>query len=260
MKRLAVAFSGGVDSSLLLKVATDILGRNVLALTAVSETTPHHEKEDAGQFAAILRARHYFVKTHELELPEFVSNSRKRCYICKQYRFGILMKRAAELGYFDFIDGENIDDRGDYRPGHRAARELGVRSPLLEAGFSKEEIRILSKRLKLNTWNAPSSACLASRIPYNSMITARKLRQVDTAEDFIRNMGFSGQVRVRHEGRTARIELDEIDISRIGDSAIRDRVVSYLRELGFDFVALDLDGYRMGSLNRQRIVSETGTP
>ncbi len=248
--RLAIAFSGGTDSTLLLKAAKDVLDENVMALTAFSETTAAHEKADAHQLARLLKVPLICMETGELCDPEFVKNSRDRCYVCKKIRFTALLKKAAETGFDRVADGENADDAEDFRPGTRAARELGVQSPLREAGMTKAEIRILSKQMDLPTWNRPASACLASRIPYGYEITAEKLAQVDQAEAFIRSLNLTWQIRVRHEGSTARLEVDEESLGRFTESAIRRKIISFFKSLGFAFVALDLEGYSTGSLNR----------
>ena len=250
MEQVLVAFSGGVDSTLLLKAAVDVLGDQVLAVTALSATMPDHEKRDAAEFTRSMGVGHIEITSHELTLPAFVENPPDKCYICKKVRFGALVHLASEKEISWVADGENMDDDADYRPGSRAARELGVRSPLREAGLTKPEIRQLSRELGLPTWNKPAYACLASRIPYGHSITPEKLRQVDAGEAFIRGLGIAWQVRLRHEGDTARIEVEAEALAHFMDPDIRHRVGSRLRELGFKFVALDLEGYTTGSLNR----------
>lgn len=257
MERVLVAFSGGVDSTLLLKAAADVLGDRVLAVTALSATTPDHERRDAANFTRSMGVDHLEIASHELTLPAFIENPPDKCYICKKSRFGELVRLASEKAIPWVVDGANIDDDGDYRPGSRAARELGVRSPLREAGMTKAEIRQLSRLLELPTWNKPSYACLASRIPYGHSITPEKLKQVDAGEAFIRGLGISWQVRIRHEEDTARIEVETEAIARFIDKDVRQQIVSRLRALGFRFVALDLEGYTTGSLNRV-IDTETG--
>lgn len=258
MGRVLVAFSGGVDSTLLLKVCTDVLGENVLAVTAISETTAEHEREDAGRLARSMGAIHLQVESHEMELPEFVANPPDKCYICKKSRFGELVSLAREKGFSWVVDGENADDHRDFRPGSRATRELNVRSPLMEAGLTKSEIRSLSKQLGLPTWNKPSAACLASRIPYDTPITPRKLKQVDDGERFLRDLGVAGQVRVRHHGELARLEVDPRDIVKFAEEKVRGRVVQYFKSLGFLHTTLDMEGYSMGSLNRALAPEQKG--
>ncbi len=249
MGRVAIAYSGGVDSALLLRVAADVLKDAVIAITARSDTTPRGEFADAVTFARQTGVRHIVVETHEMRIPEFVQNPSDRCYVCKKYRYEALMTVANQHGVTLIADGENADDGKDYRPGSLAARELGVRSPLSEAGLTKNMVRALSKKLGLITWNKPAIACLASRIPYFSPITPEKLRQIDAAETFIRGLGSIAQVRVRHFGDTARIETDATGMDRIMAASIRELVVAFLKQLGFVHVLLDLEGYRMGSLN-----------
>lgn len=250
MKTVMVAFSGGTDSTFLLKVAKDVLKENVWAATALSETVPEHEKKDALGFAKELGVKHLCINSEELKLPEFIKNPTDKCYICKKLRFGELVKMARTKGIAWVADGENLDDGDDYRPGSRAAVELGVRSPLKEAGLTKAGIRFISKELNLSTWNKPASACLASRIPYHQPITAEKLGQVDKAEMYIRGLGLSLQVRVRHEGDTARIEVGNEDLQKFIETNTKNTIVTYFKSLGFKFIALDLEGYSTGSLNR----------
>jgi len=251
MKRVLVAFSGGVDSTLLLYVARQTLSReDVLAVTAVSAVMPRHEKEDAVALAQKLDVDHVLIESTEMSNPRFTRNPPDKCYLCKKERFKSLVDLAAERRILYVLDGENADDRMDFRPGSRAARELGVRSLLSEAGLTKAGIRSLSKRLGLPTWNKPSCACLASRIPYHRQITGSKLRQVDQGEAFIRSLKISEQVRVRHHGDIARIEILPQDLPKLLRGPVRDQVVAYFKSIGFLFVVLDLEGYATGSLNR----------
>ena len=250
MQRVLIAFSGGVDSTLLLKVAVDVLGENALAATAVSDTTSRHERRDAVHLAEQMGVHHLLVESQELEMPEFIKNPADKCYICKKHRFSAMKALADKHGCFYVLDGSNLDDQRDFRPGIRALEELGVRSPLFEAEMTKSDIRLLSQQLGLPTWNKPSFACLASRIPYHQRITPEKLHQVDVGEDFLRELDFSPQLRVRHYGDTARLEIAPDDIQKLASADFRDRIVDFFKGLGFAFVTLDLEGYTMGSLNR----------
>ncbi|MDJ0784212.1 MAG: ATP-dependent sacrificial sulfur transferase LarE [Desulfosarcinaceae bacterium] len=256
MPSVLVAFSGGVDSSLLLQAAAEVCGSGVLAVTAVSETTAENERQTAVAIAQSLQVGHLVLPTRELDNPAFTENTAEKCYICKRYRFGLLVELAAERDIRWVVDGQNQDDDADFRPGSRAAAELGVRSPLREAGLRKADIRGLARLLGLPNWNQPAQACLASRIPYGEVITAEKLRQVDAGERHLRRLQISWQARVRHEGDTARIEIDPAAMERLLDVDLRQRIVSHFKAIGFKFVALDLEGYRTGSLNRSLAVPD----
>jgi len=245
---LVVAFSGGLDSSLLLAVAHDVLGDRMLAVTAVSPIYPRRERAAAEALARALGVRFLQIETGDVARADFAANPPERCYLCKRELFGKLREIARKEKMAYVADGANADDLNDYRPGMRAARELGVVSPLVEAGLTKEDIRALSKRLGLATWDKASSACLASRIPYGEPITREKLAMIEAAEEFLEALGFR-QVRVRHHGKVARIEVAPDEIERLASAAVRERVVHKLREIGYHYVCLDAEGYRTGSLN-----------
>jgi len=246
---VVVAFSGGVDSTFLLKSALDALGsENVLAVTATSLTYPQRELEEARRLADQLGARHTVIESEETDIAEFISNPPNRCYYCKRELFSKLAEVAKEHGMAVVVDGSNFDDLSDHRPGSQAAKELGVRSPLMEAGLTKDEIRELSRSLGLTTWDKPALACLSSRFPYGTSILPDKLKQVGAAESFLRQKGFR-QLRVRHHDQTARIEIAPEELGRFFDEALIAEVVTELKRIGYKYVTLDLEGYRTGSMN-----------
>jgi pyridinium-3,5-biscarboxylic acid mononucleotide sulfurtransferase len=249
MGNVALGYSGGVDSTLLLKVAADVLGQKALAMIGRSETYPTREFEEAVALAERMGARYLVVTTEETDDLKFRENPPDRCYFCKTELFGKLQEIATREGIQWIADGTITDDVGDFRPGMRAKQEKNVRSPLLEAGFSKADVRELSKHLDLPTWDKPSFACLSSRFPYGTGITKDNLTRVDSAETFLRDEGFR-RFRVRfHDDKTARIEVDAQEIQRLVEPSLRDRLVNHLKALGFTYVTLDLQGYRTGSMN-----------
>lgn len=245
---VAVAFSGGVDSLFLLKAASDILGENVLAVTARSAAFPEREFLEASEFCQKEGIRHLIYEFHELEVERFAQNPPDRCYFCKKALFEGITEVAAKNGIGFVADGSNMDDNQDYRPGHRALAELGIRSPLREAELKKAEIRELSRELGLPSWSKPSFACLASRFAYGERITEEKLLRVEKAENLLLSLGFS-QMRVRVQGETARIEVMPEEIERLASWEVRSLVTERFREYGFTYVSMDLTGYRMGSMN-----------
>jgi len=248
LEAICIAYSGGVDSTFLLRVSKDVLGENVLAVTATSPTYPQRELNEAIESAQKIGVRHLLISSNELDIPGFSENTTNRCYYCKHDLFQKLKAEAEKCGIKAIADGSNYDDTKDYRPGRKAAKELGVRSPLCEAGLTKNEIRYLSKELGLHTWNKPSLACLSSRIPYHEKITEEKLKQVEKAEGILRDMGFT-QFRVRHHNDIARLEFIPDEMSLLKNAEIRLSIDSALKSLGFKYVTVDLKGYRTGSMN-----------
>ena len=242
-----IGLSGGVDSTLLCAVAAQCLGDRVLAVTATSATYPERERLEAAEFARSRGIRHREIVSEELDIPEFRENPRNRCYYCKKELFSRLREIAGAEGLPHVLDGTNRDDRSDHRPGRQAALELGVRSPLDEAGFTKSDIRTLSRYLGLPSWDKPAFACLSSRFPYGTAITAERVDQVGQAEEGLRELGFR-VVRVRYHGTVARLELGEEEYAR-AVGPFRNEVTGVVRQAGFAYVAVDLQGFRSGSMN-----------
>jgi uncharacterized protein len=245
---LIIAYSGGVDSAYLAWTASRVLGERALSVTADSASYPERHRKMALSIAQQFALNHEIIQTAELERPEYRANNPDRCYHCKNELFTHLARLAGERGFAAVADGSNADDRGDYRPGRRAAQELGVISPLDEAGLTKDDVRALSREAGLPTWDEPASACLSSRIPYFSEVTEAKLQVIEQAEEAVRALGFR-VLRVRHHGEIARIEVARDEMSRLLDPEIGGAVDRALRLLGFRFVTVDLKGYRLGSLN-----------
>ncbi|MDR0999787.1 MAG: ATP-dependent sacrificial sulfur transferase LarE [Clostridiales bacterium] len=245
---VVVAFSGGVDSSLLTYAARDALGDNMAAVTARSHAFPERELNESKSFCAQNGIKQFIIVSEELDVEGFKNNPPNRCYLCKSELFTKIRQVAVDNGYADVVEGSNVDDKGDYRPGLVAIKEQGIKSPFLEIGMGKQEIRSISKDLGLPTWDKPSFACLSSRLPYGEEITVQKLSQIDKAEQFLLDLGFK-QVRVRHHKNIARIETDDAGFELLLNSETRRKVNEYVKSQGFAYVALDLRGYKTGSMN-----------
>ncbi len=243
-----IAFSGGVDSALVLKLAVEQLGERAIALTAISASVAPDEAREAEELAAKIGAKHVLVDSKELDDPRYAANPSNRCYFCKTELYAITSKHRAELGLAVVLDGFNADDKKDHRPGHKAAAEHAVRSPLAEAQLTKAEVRAWSKRLDLPTWDKPQMACLASRLPYGTQVTVERLKQVGSAEKAVRALGFVN-FRVRYHNEVARLELGAEELSRMLDPTTREAVNQAIKAQGFTFVAVDLEPFRSGRLN-----------
>ncbi len=259
MERALVAFSGGVDSSFLLRVAVEELGDGAVALTTRSPTAPEDDEAIALAVAEALGVRHLVIDANELEIPGYAENPTNRCYLCKGSLYDICRAEAAKLGIAHIVDGVNVDDLGDYRPGLRAAEEHGVRHALADAGLTKAEIRALSRQLGLPTADKPSSPCLSSRFPYGTAITLEGLRKVAAAEQVLHRLGFP-ECRVRNHDPVARIEVPPAQLQRLTEPPVRVALVRELKALGFLYVTVDLQGFRSGSLNETLATAPAATP
>jgi pyridinium-3,5-biscarboxylic acid mononucleotide sulfurtransferase len=243
-----VAFSGGVDSAYLALIAHQELGSTALAITAESPSYPTHQRDIALGLVSTYGFRHEFIASGEMQDSNYTANPSNRCYFCKHELYTLLQRMAVSRGFRVVVDGNNLDDTGDYRPGRQAGAELEIRSPLIEVGLRKEEIRTLSRELGLPTWDQPASACLSSRIPYGSSVTVEKLQMIDRGEEILRNLGFR-QFRVRHHGDVARLEFARDEMPRVLNVEMFDAIGREFKRLGFQFVAVDVQGYRSGALN-----------
>ncbi|MCL4377017.1 MAG: ATP-dependent sacrificial sulfur transferase LarE [Actinobacteria bacterium] len=249
LESAVIAFSGGTDSTFLLKITSEILKDNLAAITAKSPTFPDSEFEDSKNLARGLNVRHIIIATNELDNTEFTVNDKDRCYYCKNELLGLISDFARKNGFKHILDGSNYDDMKDYRPGARASKKWDVLSPLKEAGLTKKEIRTVSKELGLPTWDKPAAACLASRIPYGTKITEELLKKITGAESVLKKLGFA-QVRVRHHDNIARIEIPVSDMPGLLDGKIKNQIIKSLKDLGYLYVVLDIEGYTTGSMNK----------
>lgn len=257
LESVAIAFSGGVDSSFLLHAAQEALGDKVMAITVTARMVPKHEQQRAYQLAKEKGIYHKWMPGKEDEEPGIAENGPQRCYYCKKHLFTMMKELAKKEGYDHLVDGSNVDDAKDYRPGRKALKDLQITSPLEESGLTKQEIRQLSQQVGLPTWNLPSMACLASRIPYGTPITKEKLQRIESCEAFLRKLGYR-EFRVRHHEEVARMELSSEEMSLFLESDDQEKIITYFKAAGFKYVTLDLEGYRMGSLNES--IGETVKP
>ncbi|MFO8110896.1 MAG: ATP-dependent sacrificial sulfur transferase LarE [Desulfosalsimonadaceae bacterium] len=258
-KRLAVAYSGGVDSTLLLAVAARVLNSDAVAVTAVSPLQPTSEVQEAFKVARGLGVAHYRVDTREMAHDEFVLNDQNRCYVCKKIIFSDILKMTSSIGITAVAHAANVDDLNDFRPGMKAAEELDILSPLIDARMTKTDIRELSRQMGLPTWNKPAAACLASRIPYGTPISSGALEKIEAAENVLHALGFKG-FRVRHYGEAAKIELRPSDFTRLLVPERRLTVISEFKRIGYTIITMDLEGYSQGSLNRAMRIPEEPAP
>lgn len=257
MRSALVAFSGGVDSTLLLKMASDVLGDKVMAVTSSSPIHFTYELKETKDLARQLGVKHLISHSREYENRDFVKNRIKRCYYCKKELFKELKRIARKNGLRFVLDGSNYDDLRSFRPGKKALKELGIRSPLAEAGLRKEEIRKLSKELRLPTWSSPSQTCLVTRIPYGERITRKRLERIEKGEEFLRGLGLR-EIRLRDHGDMARIEVNPKEIRILAKKDIRKKVISSLKRLGYIYISLDLEGYRSGSMDEALTPTKSG--